>query len=216
MLAKPKPKHFPDPAASHRPGRRSSPARPRVLRHHQDLDEQAVRHRAQADSGACPCPGVSFYAAPEIEYLLFTPGQPGEPPKPLDSGSYFELTVADLTTDLRKRTVLTLEDMGIPVEYTQHEDAPSQREMLRHQHADHGRHGDDGPPHCEGIAHDSISTRLIPKPLSGVQGSGRQRALLVSRVTGTPSRTGAVITACRMWGASSSPVSFSTHVRSRQ
>ena len=61
--------------------------------------------------------------------FYFAPSEPGQAPKPLDSGSYFELTVADFTTDLRKRTVLTLEDMGIPVEYAQHEDAPSQHEI---------------------------------------------------------------------------------------
>src|ERR1019366_4266892 len=61
--------------------------------------------------------GFSFYAAPEIEYFYFAPSEPGEKPKPLDAGSYFELTV------------LTLEDMGIPVEYAQHEDAPSQHEI---------------------------------------------------------------------------------------
>ena len=47
----------------------------------------------------------------------------------LDSGSYFELTASDVADDLRNRTVLTLEEMGIPVEYAQHEDAPSQHEI---------------------------------------------------------------------------------------
>ena len=47
----------------------------------------------------------------------------------IDAGSYFELTATDMATDLRKRTVLTLEEMGIPVEHAQHEDAPSQHEI---------------------------------------------------------------------------------------
>ncbi|MGH9297409.1 MAG: glutamine synthetase beta-grasp domain-containing protein, partial [Acidimicrobiales bacterium] len=72
--------------------------------------------------------GYSFYGAPEVEYFYFASSEPDGVPKPLDGGSYFELTVADLASDLRKRTVLTLEDMGIPVEYSQHEDAPSQHE----------------------------------------------------------------------------------------
>ena len=37
--------------------------------------------------------------------------------------------MADLTSDLRRRSVLMLEEMGIPVEHTQHEDARSQHEI---------------------------------------------------------------------------------------
>ncbi|HLI14443.1 MAG TPA: glutamine synthetase beta-grasp domain-containing protein, partial [Acidimicrobiales bacterium] len=67
--------------------------------------------------------GFSCFAAPELEYFYFAGPSADGPPRPLDSGTYFELTVADLATDLRKKTVLTLEEMGIPVEYAQHEDA---------------------------------------------------------------------------------------------
>ena len=57
-----------------------------------------------------------------------TPTRP-HPPITIDSGSYFELTATDKATDLRKQSVLTLEEMGIPVEHAQHEDAPSQHEI---------------------------------------------------------------------------------------
>jgi glutamine synthetase len=119
--------------------------------------------------------GYTFYAAPELEYFYFADPVPGQVPRTLDSGSYFELTVADLATDLRKRTVLTLEDMGIPVEYAQHEDAPSQHEIdLRYTDA-------------LTMADTVMTVRLVvkeiaqergvhatfmPKPLEGVQGSG--------------------------------------------
>ncbi len=119
--------------------------------------------------------GYTFFAAPELEYFYFAGGDGSDPPRPLDSGSYFELTVADLATDLRKRTVLTLEDMGIPVEYAQHEDAPSQHEIdLRYTDA-------------LTMADTVMTVRLVvkevaqergvyatfmPKPLAGVQGSG--------------------------------------------
>ena len=119
--------------------------------------------------------GFSFFAAPEIEYFYFADASTDTPPKPLDHGSYFELTVGDLTTELRKRTVLTLEEMGIPVEYAQHEDAPSQHEIdLRYTDA-------------LTMADTVMTVRLVvkeiaqqrgvhatfmPKPLEGVQGSG--------------------------------------------
>src|ERR1700704_57024 len=65
--------------------------------------------------------GFSFYCAPELEFFYFKAPDPttdvgAEPPAPLDRGSYFELTTSDLATDLRRKSVLTLEDMGIPVE----------------------------------------------------------------------------------------------------
>src|SRR5207245_330695 len=47
----------------------------------------------------------------------------------LDRGSYFDLTPLDVATDLRKRTVQYLEAMGIPVESSHHEVAPSQHEI---------------------------------------------------------------------------------------
>ena len=73
--------------------------------------------------------GFSFFVAPELEYFYFASSDTSRPPQPLDMGSFFDLTTADLTGDLRKRTILTLEEMGIPVEYSQHEDAHSQHEI---------------------------------------------------------------------------------------
>ncbi len=74
--------------------------------------------------------GFSFFVAPEMEFFYFGSSNPKRAPiQPLDQGSYFDLIAPDLTGDLRKRTILTLEEMGIPVEYSQHEDAPSQHEI---------------------------------------------------------------------------------------
>jgi glutamine synthetase len=119
--------------------------------------------------------GFSFYAAPEIEYFYFADASPTGTPQPLDAGSYFELTVADLASDLRQRTVLTLEDMGIPVEYAQHEDAPSQHEIdLRY--TDALTMADTVMTVrlvVKEIAQESgVHASFMPKPLSGVQGSG--------------------------------------------
>ena len=47
----------------------------------------------------------------------------------LDRGGYFDLTSLDYASDLRRDTVLTLEKMGIPVEYSHHENGPSQHEI---------------------------------------------------------------------------------------
>jgi len=123
--------------------------------------------------------GFSFFASPDLEYFYFDASAPNAAPnaapRPLDNGSYFDLTPSDLATNVRTRTVLTLEEMGIPVEKSQHEDAPSQHEIdLRYTDA-------------LTMADTVMTTRMLvkavaaanglyatfmPKPLAGVQGSG--------------------------------------------
>src|SRR6478672_1343614 len=119
--------------------------------------------------------GYSFDVAPEMEFFYFASGDPSKPLQPLDTGSYFDLTTADVASDLRKRTLHALEAMGIPVEYSFHEDSPSQHEIdLRYNDA-------------LSMADNIMTFRLVvreiameqgvyatfmPKPMDGVQGSG--------------------------------------------
>jgi glutamine synthetase len=70
--------------------------------------------------------GYTFYVSPEIEYFYF---KDGHSPEPLDQGGYFDLTPFDGASDIRRETVLTLEEMGIGVAESHHEAAPSQHEM---------------------------------------------------------------------------------------
>lgn len=72
-----------------------------------------------------------FYVGPELEYFYFKSANSNSngQPEVLDHGGYFELTPLDVASDLRKETVLMLEDMGIKVEYTHHEVGPSQHEI---------------------------------------------------------------------------------------
>ena len=70
--------------------------------------------------------GYMFYVEPEMEFFYF---RNSELPEPLDQGGYFDLTPLDAGTELRRETVLTLEQMGIPVEFSHHEAAPSQHEI---------------------------------------------------------------------------------------
>src|SRR3984957_2527308 len=137
--------------------------------------EGCPRHTLRRTLDRARAQGFTFFAAPEIEYFYFADGDPARIPVTLDSGSYFELTTNDLSGALRKRSVLTLEEMGIPVEHAQHEDAPSQHEIdLRYTDA-------------LTMADTVMTVRLVvkemarqqgvhasfmPKPLAGVQGSG--------------------------------------------
>ena len=119
--------------------------------------------------------GHEFMIAPEMEFFYFADGDPTTDLKLLDSGSYFDLTTSDVASDLRRKTLSVLEQMGIPVEYSFHEDAPSQHEIdLRYTDA-------------LTMADQIMTFRLIvrelamergtyasfmPKPLADVQGSG--------------------------------------------
>jgi len=70
--------------------------------------------------------GFTFYAGPEMEFFYF---RSAESPEPLDHAGFFDLTHQDLVVNLRKETILALEAMGIPVEYSHHELGPSQHEI---------------------------------------------------------------------------------------
>jgi len=70
--------------------------------------------------------GFTFYVGPELEYFYFADS---EGTTTLDRGGYFDLTPLDAATDLRRETILALEEMGIAVEASHHEVAPSQHEI---------------------------------------------------------------------------------------
>lgn len=119
--------------------------------------------------------GYEFLIAPDMEYFYFEPPVRGQIPVPLDEGGFFDLTTTDVASSLRKQTIRTLETMGIPVEYSFHEDAPSQQEIdLRHT---------DALSMADSVmtfrmivkeiaAMNNVHATFMPKPLEGVQGSG--------------------------------------------
>src|SRR5919109_1063320 len=116
--------------------------------------------------------GFTFYVGPELEYFYFK-GSDGT--EFLDRGSYFDLTPLDVATDLRKRTVEYLEAMGIPVESTHHEVAPSQHEIdLRY--ADALTMADNIMTYRltvkEAAQEFGVYATFMPKPVAGVNGSG--------------------------------------------
>jgi glutamine synthetase len=119
--------------------------------------------------------GFTFYVAPDMEFFYFADSDPTIPPEPLDTASYFDLTTADVAGDIRKKTIHTLEAMGIPVEYSHHEDAPSQHEIdLRY--TDALTMADNVMTFrlvVKEVAHEhGVHATFMPKPLRDVQGSG--------------------------------------------
>jgi glutamine synthetase len=116
--------------------------------------------------------GYSYYVGPEIEYFYF---KAPDDPTPIDAGGYFDLTPLDAASDLRRETVLTLEEMGIPVEYSHHEVAPSQHEIdLRH--TDAMTMADSTMTYRlvvkEVAMKNGVHASFMPKPLNDVNGNG--------------------------------------------
>ena len=116
--------------------------------------------------------GYLFNVGPELEFFYFKDANGTEV---LDRGSYFDLTSLDYASDLRRDTVLTLEKMGIPVEYSHHEFAPSQHEIdLRY--ADALSMADAVMTYKlvvkEIAMKHGVYASFMPKPLAGESGSG--------------------------------------------
>ncbi|MFZ2070394.1 MAG: glutamine synthetase family protein [Halobacteriota archaeon] len=116
--------------------------------------------------------GYTFYLGPELEYFYFNNEKN---PEVLDEGGYFDLMTLDAGSDFRRDAVLMLEAMGIKVEASHHEVAPSQHEIdLRYKDA-------------LTMADQVMTYRIVvkemaqqhgcyatfmPKPIFGVNGSG--------------------------------------------
>ena len=117
--------------------------------------------------------GYTMNVGPELEYFYFKDSGPC--PQTLDQGGYFDLTPLDVASDLRRDTILTLTALGIPVEYSHHEVAPSQHEIdLRY--ADALTMADNVMTYrlvVKEIAYaNGVYATFMPKPIEGQNGSG--------------------------------------------
>lgn len=117
--------------------------------------------------------GYTYYVGPELEYFYFKDS--GPTPQTLDSGGYFDLTPLDVASNLRKNTILALQKMGIGVEFSHHEVAPSQHEIDL-QYAEALRMADAAMTYRLVVKEVAMSAGVyasfMPKPLFGENGSG--------------------------------------------
>src|SRR4029078_6035094 len=90
-------------------------------------------------------------------------------------GGYFDLTTLDAGSDLRRETVLALEQLGIHVEYSPHEVAPSQHEVDM-RYTDALKMADDCMTYRITVKEYAMKygfyATFMPKPLYGENGSG--------------------------------------------
>jgi glutamine synthetase len=132
--------------------------------------------------------GYAFLAGAEVEFFLFDAHSDADDrprvPRPLDAGSYFDLTPLDAGSDFRRRVIEHLECMGIPVKASHHEVAPSQHEVdLEH---------DDALSMADAITTFRLAVKevareagvfatFMPKPLTDEYGSGLHLHLSLAR-----------------------------------
>ncbi len=117
--------------------------------------------------------GFTFFVGPELEYFYFKDSSART--ETLDEGGYFDLTTLDVAINLRNDTVIALQKMGIPVEFSHHEVAPSQHEIdLQYQEA--LRMADGAMTYRLAVKEiamkNGVFATFMPKPLFGQNGSG--------------------------------------------
>lgn len=99
--------------------------------------------------------GFTYYVGPEMEFFYF---KDAESTEPLERGGYFDQTSIDSGADLRRETVIALEEMGIPVQHSHHEVSEGQHEIdLRHTNA-------------LAMADSVVTYRLVVKEIAAMHG----------------------------------------------
>jgi glutamine synthetase len=123
----------------------------------------------------------AYTVAVEPEYFLFADRRSTDP---LDEGGYFDLTTLDAGSDVRRETVLGLEQLGIPVSTSHHEGAPSQHEIALRTNAAL-KMADDVVTYRITVKEYAIRhgwhATFMPKPLERENGSGMHTHLALHR-----------------------------------
>ena len=119
---------------------------------------------------------TNFNIGPEPEFFLFKTDEAGKPTMEVnDQENYFDMEPADRGEDCRRDIVLALEKLGFSVEASHHEVAPGQHEV-DFKYADALEAADNIQIFkmvVKTIAKQyGLHATFMPKPLSGVNGSG--------------------------------------------
>ena len=116
--------------------------------------------------------GYTYYVGPELEYFYFKDNKVTEP---LDVGGYFDMDPHDAATDLRRDTILALEEMGIAIDKSHHEVAASQHEIDMH-YTDALTMADNVMTYRLAVKEIALKhgvyATFMPKPVFGINGSG--------------------------------------------
>ena len=120
-------------------------ARAHALRGRSRATSCAARSSARQSMGF-----DTFNVGPELEYFLFRDSRSTEV---LDEGGYFDLTTLDAGSDVRRETVLALEELGHPrrVHPSRGRSLPARDRHALRGRAEDGRRLHDVPHHGQGV-----------------------------------------------------------------
>jgi len=132
-------------------------------------DPRYILKRVQEKAGE---KGYFYYVGPEIEFFLF---RSKEDRTYDDTAGYFDFSPRDFATNIRAVIVSTIEKLGINVEMTHHECAPSQHEIdIEYLEALKGADNVMALKQAiKTVATDrGLYATFMPKPIFGINGSG--------------------------------------------
>ena len=145
-------------------------------------DPRFILKKELEKAAAC---GYTLEVGPECEFFLFQTDDNGQPTTLTnEQAGYFDVGPLDGGENARRDMVLTLEEMGLIVEGTHHENAPAQHEI--------DLHYEEALRSADNIMTMKLAVRTIarqhglhatfmPKPKLGVNGSGMHLNLSLSR-----------------------------------
>lgn len=129
--------------------------------------------------------GLTFEVGTECEFFLYHTDDNGQPTTVThEKAGYFDLSPLDLGENARRDMVLTLEEMGFEIEASHHELAPAQHE-IDFRYGEALKAADDFMTFK--LAVKTIAKRhglhatFMPKPKTGVNGSGMHTNMSLSR-----------------------------------
>ena len=129
--------------------------------------------------------GYQMDVGPECEFFLFHTDDEGNPTTIThEKAGYFDVGPLDLGENARRDMILTLEDMGFVVEASHHEDAPAQHEIDFH-YDEALKTADDIMTFKLAVKtiakHHGLYASFMPKPKTGVNGSGMHINMSLAR-----------------------------------
>lgn len=145
-------------------------------------DPRYVLKRVLGEAAAM---GYRFDVGPECEFFLFHTDDEGNPTTIThEKAGYFDVGPLDLGENARRDMILTLEEMGLVIEASHHEDAPAQHEI--------DFHYDEALRTADDIMTFRLAVRTIakrhglcatfmPKPKQDVNGSGMHINMSLAR-----------------------------------
>lgn len=120
--------------------------------------------------------GYIFHIGPECEFYLFKTDENGSPLQvPHDQATYFDVAPADKGENVRREICLTLDEMGLEVETSHHENGPGQHEIV-FRYGDGLKAADDFTTFRTVVktvaGKYGLYASFMPKPMAGFAGSG--------------------------------------------